>query len=249
MSTTTRPLTRPWWLFPLGAATVIFLVSALPRYVGLDPSQSLVATDRGPAFYPALVTHIFFGSVMLCCGVLQLWPWLRAHHPKVHRWTGRTYVVTGIPTGVAALVTSQFPAAGPAQQVGNTFLGVLFLLFTVLGYRAARQRRFKDHREWMYRSYAMAFSIVANRFWGMVLLMMFVPEVMTGADIGTEDPTLASAAAASAWVSWVVNLLIAEWIIHRKPRRRGNRQASASRSVERQTPVSSSSGISTAPPS
>ncbi|MFE7227712.1 DUF2306 domain-containing protein [Nocardioides sp. NPDC057577] len=249
MSTSTRPLARQWWVFPLAAATVIFLVTALPRYVGLDPSQSLVPTDRGPAFYPALVTHIFFGSVMLCCGVLQLWPWLRNNHPKVHRWTGRTYVVTAIPTGLAALVTSQFPAAGPSQQVGNTFLAVLFLLFTVQGYRAARQRRFKDHREWMYRSYAMAFSIVANRFWGMVMIMVFVPEVMTGADLGTEDPTLASAAAASAWVSWVVNLLIAEWIIHRKPRRRGADQASASRRVERQTPVSSSSGISTLPPS
>lgn len=249
MSTSSRPLARQWWVFPLAAATVIFLVTALPRYVGLDPSQSLVPTDRGPAFYPALVTHIFFGSVMLCCGVLQLWPWLRANHPKVHRWTGRTYVVTAIPTGVAALVTSQFPAAGPSQQVGNTFLAVLFLLFTVQGFRAARQRRFKDHREWMYRSYAMAFSIVANRFWGMVMIIAFVPEVMTGADIGTEDPTLASAAAASAWVSWVVNLLIAEWIIHRKPRRRRTDQASASRRVERQTPVSSSSGISTLPPS
>ena len=250
MSTTTRrPLARQWWVFPLASATVIFLVTALPRYVGLDPSQSLVETDRGPVFYPALVTHIFFGSVMLCCGVLQLWPWLRANHPKVHRWTGRTYVVTAIPTGVGALVTSQFPAAGPSQQVGNTFLAVLFLLFTVQGYRAARQRRFKDHREWMYRSYAMAFSIVANRFWNVVLLMIYVPEAMTGNDIGLDDPTLASAASASAWVSWVVNLLIAEWIIHRKPRRRRADQASASRRVERQTPVSSSSGISTLPPS
>ncbi|MGH3349930.1 MAG: DUF2306 domain-containing protein [Nocardioides sp.] len=246
-TTGARRLTKQWWVFPLAAATVIFLVTALPRYVGLDPAQSLVPTDRGAVFYPALVTHIFFGSVMLCCGVLQLWPWLRNNHPKVHRWTGRTYVTTAIPTGVAALVTSQFPAAGPSQQVGNTFLAVLFLLFTVQGFRAVRQRRFKDHREWMYRSYAMAFSIVANRFWGMVMVMLFVPEVMSGADFGTEDPTLASAAAASAWVSWVVNLLIAEWIIHRKPRRR--RQESASRKVERQTPVSASSGMSTLPPS
>ena len=249
--TTKRRLRDQWWVFPLAAATVIFLMSALPRYVELDPSQSLVEPDRGPAFYPALVTHIFFGSVMLCCGVLQLWPWLRNNHRTVHRWTGRVYALTAIPTGVAALVTAQFPAAGPSQQVGNTFLAVLFLLFTMQGYRAARDRRFKDHREWMYRSYAMAFSIVANRFWGMALLMIFVPEAMTNADLGTEDPTLASAAAASAWVSWVVNLLIAEWIIHRKPRRkqRAKAQPSASRSVERQASPSSSSEMSTVPPS
>ncbi|GGR58194.1 putative membrane protein [Nocardioides luteus] len=252
MRSSNRPLLNQWWVFPLAATTVIFLVTALPRYVGLDPSQSLSPTDRGAAFYPALVTHIFFGSVMLTCGVLQLWPWLRAHHPTVHRWSGRAYVATGIPTAVAALVTSQFPAAGPAQQVGNTFGAALLLLCTVQGYRAARQRRFKDHRAWMYRSYALAFSIVVNRFWGVALIILYVPEVMTNPDLSPADPTFASAAAASAWVSWVVNLLIAEWIIQRTSRRRAgsrNRQASASRSVERQTPVSSSSGISTVPPS
>ena len=53
--------------------TAVFLATVLPRYVGLDPSRALLLTgeigDRGPAYYPALVTHIFFGSVMLCAAV------------------------------------------------------------------------------------------------------------------------------------------------------------------------------------
>jgi uncharacterized membrane protein len=227
-TTTTAPAGPPgtvsWWrrpwIAPLAIVTAVFLATALPRYVGLDPARSLVPTDRGPAFYPALVTHIFTGSVMLSAAVLQLWPWLRAHHPRVHRWSGRVYVASAIPTSIAALVVAQFPIGGVAQQVANTFLGVLLLTFTLLGYRAVRQRRFADHREWMVRSTALAFSIVTNRFWSTVLIAAYVPGALTDQDIGFGSPEIEGAAVASAWVSWIVNLMFAEWWIHRKPKRR-----------------------------
>ncbi len=214
---------RPW-IAPLAIITAIFLATALPRYVGLDPTLSLVPTDRGPAFYPALVTHILAGSVMLSAAVLQLWPWLRAHHLRVHRWSGRVYVATALLTGLAALVTAQFPSAGVGQQVANTFLGILLLTFTLLGYRAVRQRRFADHREWMIRSTALAFSIVANRFWSTFLIAVYVPGAFTDPDIGFGAPEIEGAAIASAWVSWIVNLMFAEWWIHRKPKKRARVQ-------------------------
>jgi len=211
---------RPW-IAPLAIVTAVFLLTALPRYVGLDPALSLVPTDRGPAFYPALVTHILAGSVMLSAAVLQLWPWLRTHHPRVHRWNGRAYVVSALVTGLAALVTAQFPSAGAAQQVANTFLAVLLLAATLLGYRAIRQRRFGDHRAWMTRSAALAFSIVANRFWAPVLIGAYVPGAFTDPDIAFGAPEIEGAAIASAWVSWIVNLMVAEWWIQRRPVRRG----------------------------
>jgi uncharacterized membrane protein len=215
---TVRWWRRPW-IAPLALITAVFLATALPRYVGLDPARSLVPTDRGPAFYPALVTHIFTGSVMLSAAVLQLWPWLRTNHPRVHRWSGRVYVAAAIPTGIAALVVAQFPSGGVAQQVVNTFMGVLFLTFTLLGYHAVRQRRFADHREWMIRGTALAFSIVTNRFWSTFLIAVYVPGALTDPDIGFGSPEIEGAAIASAWVSFLVNLLFAEWWIHRKPKR------------------------------
>lgn len=224
-----RPQVRWWrrpWIAPLAVITAVFLATALPRYVGLDPSQALIPAgevgDRGPAYYPALVTHIFTGSVMLGAAVLQLWPWLRANHPVVHRWSGRVYVAAAIPTAIAALVTAQFPSEGPSQRTANSMLAVLLLTFTLLGFRAVRQRRFADHREWMIRSTALAFSIVANRFWGVALVMLFVPS-FDGDMAGS--PEALSAAAASAWVSWVVNLLFAEWWIHRTPKKRAAARA------------------------
>lgn len=222
-----RAATRWWrrpWIAPLAVVTGVFLATALPRYVGLDPTLSLVPTDRGPVFYPALVTHILAGSVMLTAGVLQLWPWLRANHPRVHRWSGRVYVVTALVSGIGALITSQFPSAGVGQQVANTVLAVLLLTFTLLGYRAVRQHRFADHREWMVRSTALAFSIVANRFWSTFLIIVYVPEVAADPSIGFGSPEIEGAVVASAWMSWVVNLLFAEWWLHRKPKRRARVQ-------------------------
>lgn len=79
------PRKRSWWrrpwIFPLAVVTIGFLIYALPPYVTLDPADArLPVPPHSPFFYPALVTHIFLGSIMLCCATLQLWPWLRRRH-------------------------------------------------------------------------------------------------------------------------------------------------------------------------
>lgn len=209
---------RAWWRRPwfigLAVVTVAFLGYALPPYLGLDPGQARLPVDRHPLFYPVLVTHILAGAVLLLCGVLQLWPWLRNRHRRVHRWTGRLYVIMAIPVGLGALFVAQFPSGGPTQQVANSFLAILILGTTLAGFRAVRQRRFADHREWMIRSFALAFSIVTNRVWMIAFLLIFAPG---GTD--PSDPVVQAAASPSAWASWVVNLLIVEWWILRRRRR------------------------------
>ncbi|HEY5787390.1 MAG TPA: DUF2306 domain-containing protein, partial [Microlunatus sp.] len=158
------PIWRRPWIFPLLLLSVGFVVYAVQPYITLDPNRARLAPlPDNPVFYPLLITHIFLGSVVLLTGCLQLWPWLRRTHPGVHRWSGRVYVVALLPAALAVIVIAPLTRFGPNQQVANTTLGVLWLLFTILGYRAVRQRRFADHREWMIRSVALSFSIVANR--------------------------------------------------------------------------------------
>jgi hypothetical protein len=76
---------------------------------------------------------------------------------------------------------------------------------------------------------------------GVVCLAGFVPEALgadfdrTGLTSGAVDPAaIAEAAGVSTWLSWVVNLLVAEWWLHRTRNRRGaygtGRRASPSRS-------------------
>lgn len=202
---------RPWVL-PLAIVTAIFLIYGLPPYLGLDPARSRVPLPDHPIFYPALVTHIFFGSVLLLCAVLQLWPWLRRHHIRVHRWSGRIYALAAIPVGVGGLIVSQFPEGSAVQQVGNSIFALAFLGCTLMGYIAVRQGRIADHREWMIRSFALAFSIVVNRVWLVILMLIFAPDLEPGAD-------MTAAIDLSVWLSWGGNLLVAEWWLHRKPLR------------------------------
>ncbi|MCE0762766.1 DUF2306 domain-containing protein [Pseudonocardia kujensis] len=205
------PLRRRPWVLPLGLLAVLFLVTALPPYLGLDPARSRVPPQPDlPHFYPMLVAHIAFGSVALLTSVLQVWPWLRRSHPRVHRWSGRLYLFAGVfPGGLAVLTVAPFGEMGPVQQAGNTALGALWLVTGVLGYRAARRGRYAQHRAWMVRSVALTWSIVANRVWSPLCLAVYAPGALSDADVA--HSVIAQAIGVSVWASWVLNLIVAEW--------------------------------------
>jgi hypothetical protein len=227
-----RPGTRRqlFWMVPLLIAMVGFLAYSLPPYLGLDPSQSrLPVHESFPPYYVLLVTHIFCGSVALVTGCLQMWPWLRQRHPRVHRWSGRLYFFAGcFPAGLAVLVVAPMSSTGLVGAVGNTMLAVLWLPITIAGYRAARQRRYGEHRKWMIRSFALTTSIVVNRVWMVVWIMILTPGLDTtyGGDM---DALIHDATLVSIWLSWVVNLLVAEWWLQRGNPARGRARAAAAR--------------------
>jgi hypothetical protein len=205
---------------PLGLIAVAFLAYALPPYLGLDPAQARLAQPVGtPWFYPALVAHIGFGAIALLAATLQVWPWLRRAHPVVHRWSGRTYVFLGVvPASIAAIGVAPFSVAGgPAAHLANSLLDVLWFGTTVAGYRAARAGRYAEHREWMIRSVALAFSIIANRIWTVVCILLFAPSVFGDGPVVAAE--LHQAVGAAAWLSWVLNLLLAELWLQRTRRR------------------------------
>ncbi|WP_226363949.1 DUF2306 domain-containing protein [Pseudonocardia abyssalis] len=199
---------------PLGVLTVVFLGYALPPYLGLDPARARLPLPDLPWFYPALVLHIACGSVALLTATVQVWPRLRRTHPVVHRTSGRVYLAAVLVGGVAVLGVAPFGlSGGPTAQVANTMLGLLWVLTAVAGHRAARQPRFAAHREWMLRSVALTFSIVANRFWSTVCVLVFAPSVTSGGPVDAAE--LAQAVGVSTWLSWVVNLLVVEWWLQR----------------------------------
>jgi uncharacterized membrane protein YozB (DUF420 family) len=214
-------------LIALAVVTIGFLALELPPYLTLDPAQSRIAPRPGYALhYPLLWAHIMFGSIALVTACLQLWPCLRRRHPGLHRWSGRVYLCGGVlPGGIAVLGVAPVSTTGPVSAVGNTVLAVLWLATAVAGWRAARQRRFADHRAWMLRSVALTFSIVVNRAWIGVYLALFVA---LGSSI--DDPaTITAAASASVWSSWVVNLLVVEWFVLGGRRPREHRPAAPAR--------------------
>jgi uncharacterized membrane protein YozB (DUF420 family) len=213
---------RPW-ILPLALFSLTFLAYSVPPYLSLDPADARLTVPETPAWYfPALITHIFGGTLLTVLVILQVWPWLRTRYPAVHRWSGRTYVLAGIPlVGIPALLIAPFSSTGFGTQVSNTIWAVLWLAFTVLGYVMARRRRFADHREWMLRSFALIYGIAFNRVVMLVLLPLMLMQVEAGT-IAADGHSMALAGAAPAsFLSWIVPLLFVEWWLkYRKPRRR-----------------------------
>ena len=210
------PLFRRPWVVPLVLLTVTFIAYAVPPYVTLDPALARIQPiPPHPSYYPLLVTHIFLGSVALLAACLQVWPWLRRSHLAVHRWSGRIYVAAALSASICVMIISPMGLDGANQRVANTMLALLWFGTTLAGFRAIRQRRYADHRQWMLRSVALAFSIVAFRVWMFIAFAVFVPEIYAGAEV---DPAaLNQAIGVTSWVSWVVNLLVVEWWLHRRP--------------------------------
>ncbi|CAL9383061.1 hypothetical protein SUDANB121_01107 [Nocardiopsis dassonvillei] len=238
-ATTTAPRPRPapapvrWWqrpwILPLALFSLTFLLYSVPPYLSLDPADARLPVPETPAWYfPVMLTHIFGGTLLTLLVILQVWPWLRTRYPAVHRWSGRTYVLAGIPlVGIPALLIAPFSSTGFGTQVSNTIWALLWLTFTVLGYVMARRRRFAHHREWMLRSFALIYGIAFNR----VVIALLIPFVLVQVQAGTipdDEQAIAMAVApASSFLSWVVPLLFVEWWIKYRRPRRSRRQAAA----------------------
>ena len=81
-------------------------------------------------------------------------------------------------------------------------LATLWLLATGTAYRHIRAGDRVSHRRWMIRSYALTFAAVTLRIYLPLSLAFGLP-------FGPAYQTI-------AWLCWVPNLVVAEWIILRQ---------------------------------
>ncbi len=145
------------------------------------------------AFYP----HILAGPCTLIIGLLLLSERFRRRFPKWHRILGRIQVACVLllvaPSG---LWMARYAETGAVAAVGFATLAILTGASAVLGWRLAVQRRFAEHRRWMWRCYILLCSAVVLRLLG---------GLATVADVGADWPYQFA-----AWISWMVPLSIFE---------------------------------------
>jgi hypothetical protein len=214
------PPDRRWWrrpwVAPMAVIAVAFVAFSLPPYLSLDPDRSRIPPPEHLGwYYPVLVAHVTFGSVALLTCCLQIWPWLRRRHPAVHRSVGRVYVFGGaLPAGLIGLTLGAVSPFGPVARASNVLMATLWLVFTVTGFRMARQRRYVEHRRWMIRSFALTVSIITNRVWGVIWFLVLTPQLDTTFH-GDQALFAQTVAGLTTWLGWVVTLLIAEWWLER----------------------------------
>lgn len=174
---------------------------------GFFPLGSRVHPDMKAVFEAhsiGIYTHIFASIVALVLGPFQFSRALRQKYTVVHRWSGRIYLLAGVLVGGAAgLYMAQFAYGGVVSRAGFTLLALGWLATGVMAYLAIRRRDVLNHRRWMIRNYALTFAAVTLR----IYLGLFF-----AAGVKFEDfyPLV-------AWLCWVPNLLLAEWLL--KPAR------------------------------
>ena len=149
----------------------------------------------------AFYIHISTSLIVLFTGIFQFVNYLLVHYPRLHRVVGKAYLVTVLffsaPSG---LIMSFYANGGLWAKISFVCVSLLWWLFSFIAYQKIRKRKIEQHINFMIRSYALTLSAISLR-----LYVIFLPHLL---HLHSHQMyTLV------AWLSWVPNLLMAEWII------------------------------------
>ncbi|MFN8344673.1 MAG: DUF2306 domain-containing protein [Spirosomataceae bacterium] len=148
--------------------------------------------------------HIIGGVSALSIGPFQFLKNFRQRNLPLHRFLGKIYVLAILPGSLCAFYAALYANGGIVSQVGFAALAVAWFFTAFRAYRAVRERDLEAHQRWMVRSYACTMAAVMLRIW------------LPLGTFGFGLPFL-EVYRAVAWLCWVPNLAVAEWLIlHRK---------------------------------
>lgn len=211
-----EPQKRSVWATRNGFLLAAALISsAVAWWMIAWPVATLSNIDKHAGHFALTFAHMVGGTGMLFLGGLNLY--LAACNDKyaLHRRVGQAYLFCGSFGAIAAIVITSTTAhkapSGPIltnATISLLTLAAAWLCFAALGWRAARNRRFQSHGQWMIRSYVLVWSFVFCRI---------ASRVSNIDDLGNGE--------AFIWLSWVGPLVVAEMALQwpegaRKPVKR-----------------------------
>lgn len=189
----------------LQALALVVAAYAIWAY-GLLPLGKLVGPEMRANFEAhriGIYTHVFAATIALVLGPFQFYERLRRRYPRLHRMSGRIYLGVGVGLGgLAALYMSTFAYGGLVAKSGFATLALAWLYTGLQAYRAIRRGAIAEHRRWIVRNFALTLAAVTLR----ILLPV---SGISGIPFATAYPAI-------AWLCWVPNLLLAEWMLARQ---------------------------------
>jgi uncharacterized membrane protein len=210
-----NPPAKSEWLIPAGLIALSFIpiVAGTFRVVGLGSGVEITADNA--RFFAAplpVVLHIISTVIYCILGAFQFSPSFRRRKPNWHRAAGRILIPCGLVVALSGLWMTQFyPLAnyppvnfdGPVLYAIRLLVGSAMALCLCLGFAAIRKRDIPHHRAWMMRGYALGLGAGTQVF---THFPMFLFPSIQG--------ELARALCMGA--GWVINLVVAEWLISRE---------------------------------
>ncbi len=149
--------------------------------------------------------HVFSSPFVIFSGLFQFNRYILNNHKKLHRFLGVIYLVVLIfiaaPSGflIGLYANGSYPT-----QISFSLLSIFWLLTTIIAYLKLRDKNYIQHSRWMLRSYALTLSALTLRFLTYLIAYFKLPIYPTDAYILV------------SYSSWILNLLVAEWLIYNK---------------------------------
>jgi uncharacterized membrane protein YozB (DUF420 family) len=205
-----RPSTPFWrrpWILPLAIVVGIWLYLQFKRVAGVPEDQvALPPHDNFKLYYPLVITHMCFGTLSMVTMVLQLWPWLRQNHPRVHRVSGRIYLLGVIVAAPAGLIIVWWaPTAG---KLGGVSMLLFWLGMSIAAYVSVRRKNYVQHRRFMLYS----FAVPTNGLWA-YFAYLAIDKFQIPLDFNYYLEW-------ARWFPWVTNLMLVQWWLYRTARLR-----------------------------
>ena len=197
----TQVVKRSWWLSPQGLLLIVGVVSSMWAWLVIAaPVATLSNIGNHVGHFGLVYVHMLGGTIMLFCGAINLYVGATRRHFKFHKLVGRTYLIGGSLGAIIAIVI----ALGPAHKRDGAImltnlstslcvLAIAWLTAAGMAYRAVRNKRYDSHRDWIIRSYVLAWAFVFCRL---------ASRVPTVAELGEGQ--------AFIWLSWVGPLILCE---------------------------------------
>lgn len=196
-----------WWLIAMTSLAMAgYAFSYLIFGDRMYPRELLESFRTRPW---GIYSHAFFGVLGIGLGPFQFRRQTLRLKPHRHRLLGKIYLISALMVGLSGIYMALYSYGGATTHLGFGFMGAGLLITTGVAYSRIRRRRIALHREWMIRSFSLMFSAVTFRIWLGSLSISF----------GEFDPAYLWA----SWISWLPNLVVAEWYIRYSRRSLPNR--------------------------
>lgn len=169
-----------------------------------------------------VVAHIVSVILYSLLGALQFAPRFRRRHLRLHRRIGRLLIPAGFVTAISGLWMSHFYPRpvhdGVALYIMRLLVGGGMIIALLLATDAIRRHKFRQHGAWMIRAYALAMGAGTQVF-------SHIPIVVLQQELTLTNRAISMGA------GWLINILVAEWIIatRLRPTRRNRRGRNANK--------------------
>lgn len=185
----------------LGALAILSVAVALFSFRYLAPAWPAAPpmVAKNVFAHPFLPIHATLAAIALLFAPFQFFATPKGGRRAWHKISGRVYVITCLLAAPAGLMLALGATTGPISTAGFGTLAVVWFACNALGWKAAVDRNFDEHRRWMIRSFALTFGAVTLR------LYLPLPPLM---GINFEDGYRAI-----SFISWAPNLILAEVLL------------------------------------